>query len=392
MKRVKRLVYNICNRSSPFFLKNVTHNRHNKKNCLLYFKTDPFANSKSIQKYSHTNLWEIVEIARILDNFGYCIDVIDRGAPKDFKLSDSYDLFIGLGAGNSGKNYATYARQLPSAYKILWAAGPDPVVSDALVRKQYDEFYDRTRFKAPYMRIISEVNFSEFLPYVDAIFCVGQNESFSFNSYKKYNKPIYAIPPAVGNDVSFSKDWLERRNLKKFVCFAGNGFICKGVDLVFEAFERMTDFELEIYGPDTEPAFFEYYGQRLKEAKNIKYKGFINISSQEFYNMCAHTGFVVFYSCSEGCATSVATCIKAGIVPIINYETSINIKDYGILMEDSPDKINNIISNCIKASRMSEDEYKERVFKTLVASQEFSQASFTLKFTKGVLDVISKNC
>ena len=43
--------------------------------------------------------------------------------------------------------------------------------------------------------------------------------------------------------------------MTNFLCFAGNGFICKGVDVLIEAFLQTPDLNLSICGPNTEKAF-----------------------------------------------------------------------------------------------------------------------------------------
>lgn len=121
------------------------------RRALLYYKTDPFWN-KSAEKYTHSNNWEILEMCRILNTKFFIVDVIDRNV-NNFVPEDKYELFIGLGSGNSGKHFARYAKVLTKATKVLYATGADPALSNELILERYEDFYKRTGIKAPPMRM-----------------------------------------------------------------------------------------------------------------------------------------------------------------------------------------------------------------------------------------------
>ena len=122
------------------------------KRALLYYKTDPFWDKALVGNYIHTNNWEVLEMCRILNTQGFIVDVIDRNV-NNFIPRNIYDLFIGLGSGNSGKHFAKYAKVLTKAIKVLYATGADPVLSNKLILERYDDFYKRTGIKASPMRI-----------------------------------------------------------------------------------------------------------------------------------------------------------------------------------------------------------------------------------------------
>ena len=108
---------------------------------LLYYKTSPFVFS-FFDQYTHTNNWEVLAIVKILNKLGFWVDVLDRDIDlADVKkIEDKYDLFIGLGAGNSGKYFANLAGKLTKAKKIFYAAGPEPELSNQLVLDRYKYF------------------------------------------------------------------------------------------------------------------------------------------------------------------------------------------------------------------------------------------------------------
>ncbi len=355
---------------------------------LLYYKTDPFFNKAAVERYGHTNLWEILEIVRLLNVHGYEVDIIDRSV-NNFLPEDIYDLYIGLGAGNSGKHFAKYAEVLTKAIKVLYAAGPEPNLSNKLVKERYDRFRERTGIDAPYMRTITEISFDKFAEVADYFFCIGEPGTFGFESYKKHNKLCYSILPSTSPEIRFLPDWIRTRSLDSFLCFAGDGFICKGVDLLVEAFEQMPDVKLYICGPDSEPAFFKAYGDLINRSNNIFYEGFVDVGSTKFHDLCSKCSFVILNSSSEGCATSVVTCLRAGLVPIVNHETSVDTGDFGFLMEDKTNIVEDIKMWVKHASNLDDQEYRRRVDGTVQESLKYTQASFTESFNNA-LEIIIK--
>ena len=359
------------------------------RRALFYDKTTPFYDKAQLRDYVHTNLWEITEIVRILNNFGFIVDVVDRSV-NDFVPEDKYDLFIGLGAGNSGKHFAKYGNTLSKAFKVLYACGPDPELSNVLVKDRYDTFRERTGVHAPYMRTITMVDFPAFLEVTDAIFCFAEAGTFSFRTYEKYGKPVYPILPGTSPNIRFSPDWLSTRKRNKFMCFAGNGFICKGVDILVEAFLETPELEPHICGPDSESALFEVYGDKIEKAPNIHYEGFIKVAGKKFNDLVATCSWTIFNSASESCVTSIVTCQCAGLVPIINYESSVKVEDFGFLMEDSDNRINDIRRMSRLASQTNDEDYKRRVYQALEYAQKYTQSSFTDTFNIAMLGVMEK--
>lgn len=360
-----------------------------KKRAFLYYKTEPFYKKAEAKQYSHTNLWEILEIVRLLNIHGFIVDIIDRSA-DDFLPDDIYDLFIGLGAGNSGKHFAKYASVLNKAVKVIYAAGPEPNDSNKLVKERYEQFNQRMNMNAPCMRTITAFDFSDFVKIADCIFCLGLPGSFSLKSYSKHQLPAYPISPSSSPDIKFSSDWFDTRKKTDFMCFAGNGFICKGVDILVEAFLKCPDLNIHICGPDNEKAFFDAYGDAIKNASNITFEGFVTVGKDKFNRLCSICSYVVFNTASEGCATSVAACLRAGLVPIVNYEAGIETGDFGFELNEPQNRIENTMKVARCASEIDDDQYKARVFKTLNSSLQYTQGAFTKSFTHALLNVIEE--
>jgi glycosyltransferase involved in cell wall biosynthesis len=353
----------------------------------MYYKTEPFYTD--ISRYTHTNNWEIVRAIEILNSKGFSVDLIDRDN-HNWTPNKEYDLFLGLGVGNSGKNYARYARASKARVKVLLSMGPQPDISNGLVVERYDEFNKRTGMKAPAMRTVTDVigeKFIEIMSETDFIFNIGEKGNQSYNSYAKYGKPVLHFYPAVSPVVSYNSSWETSRNRKSYLCFAGNGLICKGVDVVTEAFLNDPEKSLHICGP-TEAAYFEYYGEKIKASKNVKYHGFVEPGGDKFKSLASECSFVIFHSSAEGCCTSVATAMKAGLVPVTNPWTGILVNDCGISMPEGGDVIQTVKYTIDKASSMKDQEYNRLVQSTLKKSEIFSQEAYTESYMAAIEEVV----
>jgi len=372
-------------------IENITNkNVTSTKKAALYYKTEPFYTN--VNQYVHTNNWEIYRAIELLTIHGYAVDLIDRGC-HDWSPKASYDLFLGLGVGNSGKQFVRYANASQAKKKVLLSMGPQPDISNNLVLRRYKMFAERTGHVAPPMRTVGDVigeSFLEIINTADFVFNIGEKHTRSYDSFLKYGKPVLHFYPSVSPSVGFEPAWIQTRDPNSFLCFAGNGFICKGVDLVVEAFLSAPDKHLHICGPSSERAFFEYYGKHIEQASNITYHGFIEPGGRTFNELASICSYVVFHSAAEGCCTSVATAIKAGLVPIINSWTGIVIEDEGIKLSEEGDLIENIAHAIHVASSTNEREYRGLLDRTLEKSKLFSQESFTQSYSDA-LEVVMKS-
>jgi hypothetical protein len=358
------------------------------KSAALYYKTESLR--IDVSQYTHVNNWMVVEIIRLLTSQGYLVDLIDRTC-HDWAPKKTYDLFLGLGVGSSGKNFANYADISGAPKKVLLAMGPQPDISNKLVLERYEMFHKRTGQYAPPMRTVDAVtgeNFIRIIKSTDFIFNAGEQNSPAYNSFVKYGKPVINIYPPSSPSVVFDSDWLHSRDINSFLCFSGNGFICKGVDLVVESFLKNPEKRLHICGPSSEAAFFNYYGELIKNSSNIKYHGFIIPGGKKFNELAAECSFVVFHSAAESCATSVTTCMRAGLVPIINKWTSIIVEKGCVEISEDGDLIQNITNMINMAATMDREDYQQKVNSILEKSKVFSEKSFTESFTKAISYVV----
>lgn len=363
-------------------------NTQPKKSAAMYYKTEPFVHG--IRSYHHTNNWEILKACEIIASKGYSIDLIDR-SNKNWIPKKEYDLFLGLGVGNSGDQFVKYAKASRAKKRVLLAMGPQPDISNKLVIQRYEMFNKRTGLNAPAMRTVEKVigdNFNEIINHTDYIFCIGEKGNESYNSFLKYDKPVLSFYPAISDKVLFDESWVKTRKRNHYLCFAGNGLICKGVDLVVEAFKEIDNATLHICGP-IEKSFAEEYGEYINKSKNIFYHGFVEPGGSLFNDLVSLCSYTIFYSSSEGCCTSVATTMKAGLVPVVNSWTGINIVHNinGYLMKDE-NAIKTIQKAIAETSSIELEDYRLLVQSNNKRSKMFSQEGFITSYTQCIEEAL----
>jgi glycosyltransferase involved in cell wall biosynthesis len=359
------------------------------RSAAMYYKTEPFFTD--VSRYVHTNNWEILRAIEILTERGFSVDLIDRNN-HSWAPSKEYDLFLGLGVGNSGKNFARYAKASKAKIRVLLSMGPQPDTSNELVLERYAAFQARTGRYAPPTRTVQDVTgdkFLEIMSQTDFIFNIGEKGNESYNSYLKYGKPILHFYPAVSPSVSYDPAWAKTRDRNTYLCFAGNGLICKGVDVVTEAFLKDRGKKLHICGP-SEASYFDYYGDKLGGASNVQYHGFVEPGGSVFNDLASKCSFVVFHSSAEGCCTSVATAMRAGLVPVINPWTGILTDGCGVSISPAVDTVQSVTEAVDKASGLSDEEYNVLVQGTLKKSKVFTQEAYTKSYAAALEEVIKR--
>ena len=171
------------------------------------------------------------------------------------------------------------------------------------------------------------------IEYADYATLLGNQ--FTMSTYNYAQKPVFPIPiptytvyPSPEN-----KHFESCRN--HFLWFGGYGLVHKGLDLVLEAFATMPDYHLTVCGPiQQEKDFEQAYHKELYQLSNIHTVGWIDVSSSKFSEITNTCIALVYPSCSEGQSGAVVTCLQAGLIPIISYESGVDIDDFGVILKD----------------------------------------------------------
>jgi glycosyltransferase involved in cell wall biosynthesis len=354
-------------------------------NALLYYKTIPFASKKLVKEYVHPNNWRVLEMTKVLNELGFVVDIVGRNK-RDFEPRRNYDLFIGI-FGARGHEYAEIAKKLPSStIKILYATIANPEIMNRSGRRRKQSLKERRGVDLKFSRG-KEVDMKKTMDYTDYIFCTGNHE-YTIKTYDKFNKKTYKINPNTNPLIKCTvQEILNReRNPRNFLFFAGNGLLHKGLDLLLEVFKENPKLTLYICAPLVDEDFIQEYEQELFHTPNIHTIGFINTESAEFYELTSKCCFVVLPSCSEAGATSVLTCMRRGLIPVVTKETGVD-RELGTIhfRNDSIYEINRLIN---ELAHTNKKDLLMKSYRAFLGSFNYTQRMFTQTFQKAVISAI----
>lgn len=344
-------------------------------NVLIYYKTDPIFSKRLSKAYRHTNNAEILEMVYLLNEKGFNVCIIDRDASLEeirSVLDREYMLYIANAAGNSAPYHIHIMNEVNACHKIIYAAGPEPTVSNELVAQRHLDFEKRNGWKPIWRRMVKGGNFEERFKGASAIIYFGNK--FNESTFSKFKIPLFPITPSTEPNLEKPLPRFEYAEPKNFLYFGGSGLICKGLDLVLEAFDGLHNLNLDVCCEMVEKDFWDYYRPLLARNPQIKIQGFVNVSSQKFRSITDRAGFNIFPGSAEACATSVVTCMRRGVVPLITRETGVDVDGFGFQLDKV--SIKEIRATVLKLSQMSKSELKERKQKTLEVSRKYKMEVF----------------
>lgn len=180
---------------------------------------------------------------------------------------------------------------------------------------------------------------------------------FTINTYAYSGKPMFRLPSIT----QMTWPWFEDKDFEacrhRFLWYGSRGMIHKGLDLALEAFAQLPDCQLTVVGPvENEPEFVAAYRRELFHTPNIKCVGWLDKSDDEFRKILEQSIAHVFLSCSEAGAAAVIETMAAGVIPMVTYESSVDVEDYGVLIKDT--SIEGIIQDIRAITEMPGNELR----------------------------------
>ena len=366
-----------------FFPKIVTlsSDKHNKGDVLLSYITQPFILEEDDPLfYSHSNQWECKQIAYTWVNHGYNVDIIDWDNATFLPKKD-YFVFIDI--------HSNMERIAPllgkNCKKILHITGAHWRFQNNAENKRLSALKER---KGIILHPRRQVPPSRGIEYADCATILGNKFTQGTFAYSK--KPLYPIPLSTTVQFPFliNKEFDKIRN--NFLWFGSPGMVHKGLDLVLESFSELPEYNLTICGPvEQESDFEKIYHKELYQLPNIKTLGFTDVRSDQFQKIIENTCTLIYPSCSEGQAGSVVSCLHAGLIPVISYESGVDIEDFGIILKKS--SINEIIHAIHEISQKKEGELKDMSKKAyLYAKTHHTRKKFAACYDLFVSTMISE--
>jgi glycosyltransferase involved in cell wall biosynthesis len=306
---------------------------------------------------SHPQFLKTIIMAQTFVDLGYDVDVIHCENQR-FIPWKPYDIMV-----DTRLNLQRLQPYLPSTcIKILHCDTAQIVYQNAAEMGRMLAFQRRKGLTVPPNRLETPHLGVEHADYLTTC-----GNEFTVNTYTYADKPIFRLPMVVQQMWPWpeNKDFDVSRH--RFLWFGSRGMVHKGLDLVLEAFARMPECQLTIVGPvRNEPEFVNVYRKELFHTPNITYVGWLDKSSEEFRIVLEQSLAHVFPSCSEAGAAAVVETMAAGVIPVVTYEASIDVENFGFLLEDA--SIETIMRQVREIAAMSVDELRRRAKKAWEAA------------------------
>jgi glycosyltransferase involved in cell wall biosynthesis len=306
----------------------LTPEQPSRGNVLLSFINEPFFLTRDQAGYygQHMHYGSALEMARAFLDLGYSVDVI-RWNNDEFLPQKDYAFFIDkrLNLERIGPMLNEHCLKIMYIETAHWLFH---------MTAQHRRLLALQQRKGVTLKPKKTVTPNWGIEHASCAVTIG-NE-FTINTYRYANRPIYRLP--VVSPMVYP--WPDSKNFdscrKHFLWFGSDGLVHKGLDLVLDAFAELPEYHLTVCGPiRAESDFEKIYYKELYHTPNIHTLGWIAASSPEFREIVKGCLGLIYPSCSEGGSGSVITCMHAGLVPIISYESGIDVDDFGMILTDN---------------------------------------------------------
>jgi glycosyltransferase involved in cell wall biosynthesis len=296
-----------------------------KGNVLLSYRIEPFCVKPGQSlPHDHTWHWEVRQIAQTFLDLGYSVDVIQFHNHK-FIPKKKYAFFIDI--RDRLESLSPFINQ--DCVKIFHADIANMIFRNAAECTRLLQLQQRKgitlrpqRYEVPNLGI----------EYADCATVLGND--FTESTYKYANKPMYRIPISAPAVYPWSEDKDFEVVRKHFLWLGSGALVLKGLDLVLDAFAEMSDFHLTVCGPiQDDKAFEQAFYKELYETPNIHTYGWIDVTSPDFLELTKKCLGLVYPSGCEGQSGAVITCLHSGLIPIISYETGVDVHDFGVILK-----------------------------------------------------------
>jgi hypothetical protein len=350
----------------------------NQKRVLISYLNSSFKEDLVSYPVFSTNIFEVNQIIKVFIDLDFVIDVVDCLDYNAFEKvkNKNYDVLFGLGyVFNSMVELSSFSK------KILYMTEHHPSFSKEKEMERINYFFERHKKNISVLRsgiYYQENNFD----CVDDVIVLGETDLFQKKNYKVHSLK----PTGLRNDNYY---YLKRDfdiSKKNFLWFGSFGAVHKGLDLLIDIFTNRKDLNLYICGlSDSEEKLFN-----LSNKTNIFNLGKINVQSELYLELVNKCSFVILPSCSEGMSTSILTCMRHSLIPIVMKDTGFNyLHNMVFLLEDY--KINYIENQLNHITSLSDehiDSLHEKIFS--YANENFNLLRFTGNFKSIITDIINQ--
>jgi len=332
---------------------------------------------------THTHYWESLQIARTYLDLGYSVDVISY-RNRTFVPQKDYSFFVA-----ARTNFQRIAQLLnQDCVKIVHLDTAHWLFNNCAAYKRCLALQQRKRVTLKSYKMV-EPNWA--IEYADCATILGNQ--FTISTYHYAQKPMSRIPVPACIVYPWPKDKNFDACRNHFLWFGSRGLVHKGLDLVLDAFVEMPEYHLTVCGPvQREKDFERAFYKELYQTPNIHTIGWVDIGSSEFMEITNNCIGLVYPSCSEGGGGSVIACMHAGLIPIVSYESSVDVSDdFGLVLRDcSIEGIKNAIQ---MVSHLPIEKLKKMAQETWeFARENHTREKYTEEYQKFAAQITSTQC
>lgn len=308
----------------PVLVRNINYKSipTQKKVLVSYLTTGYFINPE--ENYGRTTILEIFKIVNVFSELGYSIDLVNCNDVKSLELirDTKYDVIFGF-----GEVFFQMSEIHHEVLTVLYMTEQHPEFSIKEEQKRVDYFYFRHHKHVPIVRSGKFYKLEHFKKKYDYIITLSEVEPLKL----QYDFPFTLFPTGIINPNFTFKKKQHNYTRQHFLWLGSTGVIHKGLDLLIDIFRNREDISLHICGLD------EVSRKILPIPKrdNIFDYGYIDIKSEDFFNITNLCTYSILPSCAEGCATSITTSMLHGLIPVVMRNAGFNrLGSYAIFLDD----------------------------------------------------------
>lgn len=348
---------------------------------LVSFWTDAFLLPPGQEiPHSHTHYWESRQIGIIFSELGYDVDFI-HWTNSGFVPTRRYDVFVDVRL-----NMERLA----------------PLVGDGCIKIQHIEtghyrFHNQAQLARldalearRGVRLKPNKMIEENRAIETADFGTTTGNRFTIDTYAHAGRQIFHVPISAPYLFPSPADKDFESCRRNFLWFGSGGLVHKGLDVTLEAFKGLPEHRLLVCGPvHVERDFEACYAEELYETENVKTVGWIDVASDRFRKILEECVGLVYPSCSEGGGGSVITCLHTGLVPLLTYETSVDLHDFGVLLPDpSVETIQRVVREV--SSLPAAELHRRAVAAWEYARREHTRERFTESYRGAIEEILRR--
>ena len=203
---------------------------------------------------THTNILASLEIAKILQNLGFAVDVISYQNRK-FIPKRSYSIMVDV-RDNLERLSPFLDRK---CIKVMHLDTKNLLFHNLALFKRLLALQKRKGVT------IQPVKFQMPNQSLEHAHCgISTGDKLTIETFQYAGKSIYSVPIPASEGIPWREDKNYEQSRKNFLWFGSGGFVLKGLDLVLDAFAELPEYHLTVCGPiQDERDFVKLYYKEL---------------------------------------------------------------------------------------------------------------------------------